>query len=61
MVKYENKSMKSILNRLKNIDSWFWCRYTLNPYQGWKKLFLLSRLSNFVTKIKKIIYQILKN
>ncbi|MHA1718188.1 MAG: radical SAM protein [Promethearchaeota archaeon] len=26
--------MKSILNRLKYIDSWFWCRYTLNPYQG---------------------------
>jgi DNA repair photolyase len=34
MVKYERKSMKSILNKLKYIDSWFWCRYTLNPYQG---------------------------
>lgn len=34
MVKYESKSMKSILNQLKYIDSWFWCRYTLNPYQG---------------------------
>lgn len=34
MVKYETKHAKSILNRMKVIDSWFWCRYTMNPYQG---------------------------
>ncbi len=34
MVKYEYKDYKTIINKLKYTDSWFWCRYTLNPYQG---------------------------
>src|SRR6056297_3355484 len=34
MVKYSPGRTKTILNKLKNIDSWFWCRYTLNPYRG---------------------------
>ena len=34
MVQYFPKTAHSILNRLKVIDSWFWCRYTLNPYNG---------------------------
>ncbi|MHA1144730.1 MAG: radical SAM protein [Candidatus Helarchaeota archaeon] len=34
MVKYILKQYKTILNKLKYIDSWFWCRYTLNPYVG---------------------------
>lgn len=34
MVKYRNKEYKSVLNKLKYPDSWFWSRYTLNPYSG---------------------------
>ncbi|MHA1785020.1 MAG: radical SAM protein [Candidatus Helarchaeota archaeon] len=34
MVKYELKTFKSIINKLKYIDSWFWCRYTINSYNG---------------------------
>lgn len=34
MVTIEKKDVKSILNKMKCVDSWFWCRYTLNPYQG---------------------------
>ena len=34
MVKYEVKQVKSILNKMKYIDSWFWCRYTLNSFNG---------------------------
>jgi len=34
MPRYIVKEYKSIINRMKFIDSWFWCRYTLNPYQG---------------------------
>jgi DNA repair photolyase len=34
MIKYESKQVKSILNKMKYIDSWFWCRYTLNAYNG---------------------------
>ncbi len=33
-VTYLRKDFKSILNKVKFIDSWFWCRYTLNPYNG---------------------------
>lgn len=29
-----NKEFKTALNKLKYPDSWFWCRYTLNPYSG---------------------------
>lgn len=34
MTKYEVKQYKGIINKLKFIDSWFWCRYTINPYNG---------------------------
>lgn len=34
MVKFVEKDYKSILNKLKYIDSWFWGRYTINPYNG---------------------------
>jgi DNA repair photolyase len=34
MVKYIEKEFKTIINKLKYIDSWFWCRYTINPYNG---------------------------
>lgn len=34
MVKYVEKEAKTPLNRMKQIDSWFWCRYTINPYNG---------------------------
>jgi DNA repair photolyase len=29
-----NKEFKTALNKLKYPDSWFWCRYTINPYSG---------------------------
>ncbi|MEW6607771.1 MAG: radical SAM protein [bacterium] len=31
---YQEKEFKSILNKHKFIDSWFWDRYSLNPYNG---------------------------
>jgi DNA repair photolyase len=34
MATYEVKQYKGIVNKLKLIDSWFWCRYTINPYNG---------------------------
>lgn len=34
MVNYIYKEYKSVLNKLKYPDSWFWSRYTLNPYSG---------------------------
>jgi DNA repair photolyase len=34
MVEYTYKEFKSVLNKLKYPDSWFWSRYTLNPYSG---------------------------
>jgi DNA repair photolyase len=34
MVKYRYKEFKSVINKLKYPDSWFWSRYTLNPYSG---------------------------
>jgi len=34
MVEYRYKEYKSALNQLKYPDSWFWSRYTLNPYSG---------------------------
>jgi DNA repair photolyase len=33
-VKYIPKKFKTILNRYRFIDSWFWCRYGINPYNG---------------------------
>ncbi|MFX0101324.1 MAG: radical SAM protein [Candidatus Hodarchaeota archaeon] len=34
MATYEEKQFKTIINKLKYIDGWFWCRYTVNPYSG---------------------------
>jgi len=34
MIKYVPKDFKTILNKYKFIDSWFWCRYSINPYNG---------------------------
>ena len=34
MIKYVPKEFKTILNKYKFIDSWFWCRYSINPYNG---------------------------
>ena len=34
MIKYVPRDFKSILNKYKFIDSWFWCRYSINPYNG---------------------------
>jgi len=34
MVKYREKEFKSAFNKLKFPDSWFWIRYTINPYSG---------------------------
>ncbi len=34
MVKYINREFKTALNKLKFPDSWFWARYTINPYSG---------------------------
>jgi len=31
---YQEKEYKSVLNRYRFIDSWFWCRYGLNTYSG---------------------------
>jgi DNA repair photolyase len=34
MVNYIYKEFKSVFNKLKYPDSWFWSRYTLNSYSG---------------------------
>ena len=34
MITYTEKAFKSILNQHKHIDSWFWSRYSINPYNG---------------------------
>jgi len=34
MLRYIPKDFKTILNKYKFIDSWFWCRYSINPYNG---------------------------
>ncbi len=34
MVKYIYKEYKTALNKLRFPDSWFWARYTINPYSG---------------------------
>jgi DNA repair photolyase len=33
-IRYEKKDFKTILNKYKFIDSWFWCRYSINTYNG---------------------------
>ncbi len=34
MVQYRYQEFKTVLNKLKFPDSWFWVRYTINPYSG---------------------------
>ena len=34
MPTFTEKQFKSILNKKKYIDSWFWDRYSINPYNG---------------------------
>lgn len=34
MVQYTYREFKSVINKFKYPDSWFWARYTLNPYSG---------------------------
>jgi len=33
-MKYIEKEFKTAVNKYKYIDSWFWCRYSINPYSG---------------------------
>jgi DNA repair photolyase len=33
-VGYEPYSAKSMINKLRHVDDWFWASYTLNPYRG---------------------------
>lgn len=33
-VQYQPYEAKSMLNRLRHVDDWFWTRYTVNPYRG---------------------------
>jgi DNA repair photolyase len=33
-IQYLKKDFKSIINKFKYIDSWFWCKYSINPYNG---------------------------
>ena len=34
MPKFIHKQFKTILNKQKYIDNWFWTRYSINPYNG---------------------------
>lgn len=34
MPEFIEKEYRSIINKKKHIDSWFWDRYTINPYNG---------------------------
>jgi len=34
MVKFKEVKAKTVLNKYKYRDNWFWCRYSLNPYRG---------------------------
>jgi len=34
MTRYIPKDFKTILNKYRFVDSWFWCRYSINPYNG---------------------------
>ncbi len=34
MPKFIEKQYKSIINKKKTIDHWFWTRYSINPYNG---------------------------
>ena len=34
MVKFKEVKAKTVLNKYKYRDNWFWCRYSINPYRG---------------------------
>jgi DNA repair photolyase len=34
MVKFKEVKTKTVLNKCKYRDNWFWCRYGINPYRG---------------------------
>jgi len=34
MVKFKEIKTKTVLNKYKYRDNWFWCRYSVNPYRG---------------------------
>jgi len=34
MVQFQEIKAKTIINRYKYRDNWFWCRYGINPYRG---------------------------
>ena len=34
MVKFKEVKAKTVLNKYKYRDNWFWCRYGINPYRG---------------------------
>jgi len=34
MARFIRRNYKSIINKYKMIDSWFWCRYSINTYNG---------------------------
>ena len=75
MVKCIERDFKTIINKLKYIDSWFWCRYTINPYSGCEhacvycdarseKYYLHPDLDNVVyvkTNVKQMLDKRLKN
>ena len=44
MVEYKYKEFKSVLNKFKYTDSWFWARYSLNTYSGWLMLVYIAML-----------------
>jgi DNA repair photolyase len=33
-MRYEAYKARSMINKLRHVDDWFWCRYTVNPYRG---------------------------
>ena len=34
MVEFKEVKAKTVLNKFKYRDNWFWCRYGINPYRG---------------------------
>jgi len=34
MVKFKEIKSKTVLNKYRYRDNWFWCRYSINPYRG---------------------------
>jgi DNA repair photolyase len=33
-MRYEAYEAKSMINKLRHVDDWFWAQYTVNPYRG---------------------------